>query len=93
MKWFNQEPVDYLGVIIYLARRSELHKLNMSLLSLRQYLRKPRPIVIFHEDDLNDVTIQSALAKTLGSHTPLGFEHIRFPYRVRVSPKLMKDLK
>ena len=83
LNWLNQKPVDYLGVIVYLARRSELDKLNMSLLSLRQYLRNPRPIVIFHEGDLNDVTTQSALARTLGSQTPLGFEHIRLPYRVR----------
>jgi hypothetical protein len=84
VKWFNQAPANYLGVIIYLVQRSELHKLNMSLLSLRRYLRKSRPVVIFHEDDLNDINIQTSLASTLGSNISLGFEHIRFPTRVRV---------
>jgi hypothetical protein len=87
VKWYNQAPANYLGVIIYLARRNELHKLNMSLLSLRRYLPKPRPIVIFHEDDLNDTNIQFSLANTLGSSIPLGFEHIRFPNRVRAFAK------
>jgi hypothetical protein len=87
VKWLNQTPVNYLGVIVYLAQRSELHKLNMSLLSLRQYLRKSRPVVIFHEDDLNDANIQLSLANTLGSDIPLGFEHIRFPTRVRAFSK------
>ncbi|CAF1192629.1 unnamed protein product [Rotaria sordida] len=85
VKWFNQAPVDYLGVIVYLARRSELYKLNMSLLSLRRYLRKPRPVVIFHDDDLNDIGIQLALAKTLRSDIPLGFEHIRFPAQTNIA--------
>jgi hypothetical protein len=82
VKWFNQEPVDYLGVIVYLAYRRELHILNQSLLLLRQHLPKPRPVVIFHENDLDDINIQLDLAKTLGSNVPLGFEHIRFPTQV-----------
>jgi hypothetical protein len=56
----------------------------MSLLSLRQYLFKPRPVVIFHEGDLEQSNIQLALANTLAPDIPLGFEHIRFPTQVNV---------
>ncbi|CAF3619706.1 unnamed protein product, partial [Rotaria socialis] len=79
MKWYNQEPENSLGGIVYLTTIGQLSQLNASLLSLRQYLFKPRPVVVFHEGDLNDVNIQLALANTLGSNVPLGFKHIRFP--------------
>jgi hypothetical protein len=84
VKWFNRAPENSLGVILYLTERSQLTDLNISLLSLRQYLFKPRPVVIFHEGDFDDVNIQLALASTLGSNIPLGFEHIRFPTKVNI---------
>ncbi|CAF4649539.1 unnamed protein product, partial [Rotaria sp. Silwood2] len=79
VKWYNRAPENSLGVIIYLTEIGQLSHLNISLLSLRRYLFKPRPIVIFHEGDFDDVNIQLALASILGSNMPLGFEHIRFP--------------
>ncbi|CAF3308825.1 unnamed protein product [Rotaria socialis] len=85
MKWYNREPENSLGVIVYLTTVGQLSQLNASLLSLRQYLFRPRPVVVFHEGDLNDVNIQLALANTLGSNVPLGFEHIRFPTKVNIA--------
>ncbi|CAF5210302.1 unnamed protein product [Rotaria magnacalcarata] len=82
MKWLNQEPKNTLGVIVYLTSVRELPQLNISLLSLRQNLFKPRPIVIFHEGDFNNVNVQLALATTLGTNIPISFEHIRFPTKV-----------
>ncbi|CAF4105155.1 unnamed protein product [Rotaria magnacalcarata] len=82
MKWLNQEPKNTLGVIVYLTSVRELPQLNISLLSLRQNLFKPRPIVIFHEGDFNNVNVQLALATTLGTNIPISFEHIRFPTKI-----------
>jgi hypothetical protein len=95
VKWFNRAPVNYLGVIVYLSQGTELSDLNMSLLSLRQYLFKPRPVVIFHEGDLEQNNIQLALANTLAPDIPLGFERIRFPTRVNdvvLGPKAINKL-
>lgn len=69
-------------MIVYLASVKDMLNLTVSLLSLRQNLFKPRPVVIFHEGDFNDEKIQLALANTLGSNISLGFEQIRFPTKV-----------
>ncbi|CAF4169562.1 unnamed protein product [Rotaria magnacalcarata] len=82
MKWYNREPENSLGVIVYLTTVGQLSQLNASLLSLRQFLFKPRPVVVFHEGDFNDVNVQLALANTLGSNALLAFEHIRFPTKI-----------
>ncbi len=79
VKWLNIAPISSLGVIVYLTTRNELDSLNRSLLQLSRLLsNNPRPIVIFHEGDLGDNDTQEALAQTLGSRTPLGFERIQF---------------
>ena len=91
VKWFNCQPNDTLCVIIYLMKRDELSDLNISLVSLRQYLFKPRPIVIFHEGDLDDADTQNSLAKILGPNIPLGFEQIRFPTTVWFSTCVLVD--
>ncbi|CAF1289080.1 unnamed protein product [Rotaria magnacalcarata] len=88
MKWLNQEPKNTLGVIVYLTSVRELPQLNISLLSLRQNLFKPRPIVIFHEGDFNNVNVQLALATTLGTNIPISFEHIRFPTKISIKSKI-----
>ncbi len=79
VKWLNIAPISSLGVIVYLTTRNELDSLNKSLLQLSRLLsNNPRPVVIFHEGDLGDNDTQEALAKTLGSRTPLAFERIQF---------------
>ncbi|CAF5189197.1 unnamed protein product, partial [Rotaria magnacalcarata] len=79
VNWLNVAPTSYLGVIVYLTTRDELNSLHTSLAQLSHLLsNNPRPVVIFHEGDLNDTYIQKSLAKTLGDRTPLGFECIQF---------------
>ncbi|UJR20755.1 hypothetical protein I4U23_023873 [Adineta vaga] len=80
VKWFNTEPVSYLGVIVYLAIHSEMKELRLSLTQLSRLLvNNPRPVVIFHQGDFNDNITQNSLAQALGPNTPLGFEQINFP--------------
>ncbi|CAF2814702.1 unnamed protein product [Rotaria sp. Silwood2] len=86
VNWLNVAPKSYLGVIVYLATYGELKSLQMSLAQLsRLLLNNPRPVAIFHEGDLSANHIQQLLAQTLGNHTPLAFECIKFsksPIRV-----------
>ncbi|CAF1386388.1 unnamed protein product, partial [Rotaria sordida] len=79
VNWLNVAPKSYLGVIVYLAKYSELKSLQTSLAQLSRLLsNNPRPVVIFHEGDLSANDIQQSLAQTLGNHTPLAFECIKF---------------
>ncbi|CAF1153578.1 unnamed protein product [Rotaria sordida] len=79
VNWLNVAPKSYLGVIVYLAPYGEFKSLQTSLAQLSHLLsNNPRPIAIFHEGDLSDNNIQQSLAQTLGNHTPLTFERIKF---------------
>ncbi|CAF5138162.1 unnamed protein product, partial [Rotaria magnacalcarata] len=75
----NAAPKSYLGVIVYLATLGDLKSLQTSLTQLSRTLsNNPRPVVIFHEDDLSNNDIQQSLAQILGNSTPLTFEHVKF---------------
>ena len=77
VKWLNTVPNSSLGVIVYLSKRDEVASLNRSLAQLRRLLVDiSRPVVIFHEEDLADTSLQQSLALTLGSRMPLAFERI-----------------
>ena len=79
VNWLNVAPKSYLGVIVYLATRNDLKSLQTSLTQLSRLLsNNPRPVAIFHEDDLSANDIQQSLAQILGNCTPLTFEHIKF---------------
>ncbi|CAF4131019.1 unnamed protein product, partial [Rotaria magnacalcarata] len=75
----NAAPKSYLGVIVYFATLGDLKSLQTSLTQLSRTLsNNPRPVVIFHEDNLSNNDIQQSLAQILGNSTPLTFEHIKF---------------
>lgn len=77
VKWLNTVPKSSLGVVVYLSTRNELASLNRSLGQLNRLLvTAARPVVIFHEGDLANDSLQQSLARTLGSRMPLGFERI-----------------
>ncbi|CAF3960565.1 unnamed protein product [Rotaria sordida] len=64
VNWLNVAPKSYLGVIVYLATYGEFKSLQTSLAQLSR--------------DLSANDIQQSLAQTLGNHTPLTFERIKF---------------
>lgn len=77
VKWLNTPPKSFLGVIVYLAKIEESQELNRSLSQLRRLLiENSRPVVIFHEGDFQDETIQRRFATILSPTTPLAFERI-----------------
>jgi alpha 1,2-mannosyltransferase len=77
--WLNVPPTSYLGVIVYLTRRTETDSLRRSFTQLSRLLsNNPRPVAVFHEGDLDNSDIQRSLAQTLDSRTPLAFQRIYF---------------
>ncbi|CAF1998225.1 unnamed protein product [Rotaria magnacalcarata] len=79
VNWLNAAPKSHLGVIVYLATLGDIKSLQTSLTQLSRMLsNNPRPVVIFHEDDLSNSEIHQSLAQILGNSTPLAFEHIKF---------------